>query len=441
MSFLTKARIPLIIGLLLLISASLNAAEESASDSIRVGMGDIIIPLSNPLNDFDSNGLAWWSVTNLLMRGEAYVDDRFDLNNSIPGRSINVMLHCYIARSISYYSHEIAHDYLFNLNGSRHFRVDWKDWSHLVPAYIQSNWQTTFSTREMLDYLRKISRNEHEMYFPFIIDFEAGLYQQRFNAINVAHHFEINKIINEKNAVSYLINQFEDFFYILFLGDKEICKVKDQNVYVLYYVNDINGYINLMNNDINIFISIDDWLAASGFADFLSAHTLNSIHALANYLLYGDEDVEPIRFRLGEKTKISFPNYYLFPSVRGLFLQTETFVDFGAKGCFLSFGSGLDAFGAHRTGPVDRLRIGGQYQSFNLPLRWLRLNLSPYLYLDFTNRFEHRGESIGIEANLSKLGRFSLYGKIEYNRDDMIEQVIKYKDNGLYFISGLVISM
>jgi len=138
---------------------------------------------------------------------------------------------------------------------------------------------------------------------------------------------------------------------------------------------------------------------------------------------------------------MNMPNFYLFSSLRGLFLHSETLLNLGKSGLLLGIGTGLDSFGLRKTGPVDRFRIGGQVYSLKLFSGVSLLTLSPYIYLDFTRDLKHLGQSIGAEIKVFRVGRLSLYAKIEHNRNDMIEQVIKYKEDGVYFISGLIINL
>jgi len=86
--------------------------------------------------------------------------------------------------------------------------------------------------------------------------------------------------------------------------------------------------------------------------------------------------------KFNQHLSITPPNFYLFPSIKGLCLEIETFPDSGQNGCFVSFGTGLETCGV-KTSNVDRLRIGGKYHSLNIPLELLKLSVSLFAYLNF----------------------------------------------------------
>jgi len=430
------ALITLLFTFALLNTINVSAEEADSILSYWAGRGNVIIPLSSPLNDFESNGLAWWSALNLVNKGQGYVTEHLNLGKSSIGRSTNILIIFYFNNLISYYSHEIAHDFIFAEKGLARFRVDWSDWSNLAPAYIHADWLDFWEEEDLQRYMEGDEETTIRMTKKILLEIESGLYQQKFNAIRAVRNLELSRKIDPAASVSYLVTQFEDLLYILLRGREEISEFHDPRGYTLEDGNDITGYIQNMK-DLNIRISLDKWLIASFASDLLSAHTINSIYAVTRYILYGDESVSPIKFKVGRRLIISPPNFYLFPSIRGLFLQSETFMDFGNSACFLNLGTGLDAFGINATGKVDRIRIGGQYYSVKINSGPIRMTMSPYMYLNFSNRFEHLGQCLGVEVDMFRLGRLSLYAKYEYNKNDMIEQIIKYKNNGFYFISGL----
>jgi len=63
--------------------------------------------------------------------------------------------------------------------------------------------------------------------------------------------------------------------------------------------------------------------------------------------------------------KITPPNFYLFPSIKGLYLEIETFPDFRLNSRFVSFGTGLETF-IVKTSNADRLRNKGKYHSHTI---------------------------------------------------------------------------
>ena len=63
--------------------------------------------------------------------------------------------------------------------------------------------------------------------------------------------------------------------------------------------------------------------------------------------------------------KITPPNFYLFPSIKGLYLEIETFPDFRQNSCFVKSGTELETL-IVKTNNADRLRTRGKYHSHTI---------------------------------------------------------------------------
>jgi hypothetical protein len=213
--------------------------------------------------------------------------------------------------------------------------------------------------------------------------------------------------------------------------------------YIWYDDNDITGYVALMK-ELGIRISSDDWMVSSGLAFFASGQTWNAARALYQYFISGDGSVKNISFRVSDRFSISPPNFYLFATVRGLYLETECFIhseSSSGKAVRVDIGTGLDSFGLNQTGPVDWLRFGGEYYSFQIGIPYSSLRFSPFCYLNFDRELRHKGQSVGFDLQAHLWGRFSFYSRFEHNRNDMEEQLIKNKENGVNILTALEIKL
>jgi hypothetical protein len=110
----------------------------------------------------------------------------------------------------------------------------------------------------------------------------------------------------------------------------------------------------------------------------------------------------------------------------------------GEEVTFVTLGAGLDSFGIEKTGDVDIIRLGVLYNALRTPLH---LKISPFAYLDFRGNMRQEGHSVGVAVETSPLWRFFITARLEHNRSDMIEQVVKSKDDGVYAIAGIGFTM
>lgn len=400
----------------------------------------LLIPCANPLQGSDAGLLAWHTATELLTFGVDKLAGASCLDGSRKGRFGHLVFTWYVNHATRYYSHEVAHQY-HNKRKNQHFWVDMSDWSYLAPKFVFNQWQDYWDSETLRRHIDSNGKSPHIISW-WILTVQAGLYQEKFNAVYTVRRCDREGVTTYGDGMRYWVNQVGDFIYNARSGSDTVTKISIGKYYYLD-ANDITMYLLYMR-DLGIIISRDDWLAASGVALFASGQTWNAVRALYRYLADGTESVPNLSFRLSDRISISPPNFYLFATYRGLYLQSETFIG-GIRrtgdGLHVVLGTGLDSFDLEQTGPVDWLRMGAQYDSFAFDLRFIRLEVSPFCYLDFNRSFRHRGQSLGAELRAPISGRFSMRARIEHNRADMIERVIKNKDEGLYVLAALGIAL
>jgi len=406
-------------------------------DSVsRLGL---LLPASNPLKGFDANLYAWHTASELMFAGSEWLDERTGLSGSKPGRFSFLLLSAYLNYAASYYSHEVAHQFLNREDFA--FRVDITDWyPHMVPEFVFSENGVEFWGEEILKRYRAGDKKDYLL--KALLTFEAGLYQEKLNARFAAMNSSLRKSTSVSAAFRFVNNGLSDFVYLLH-GRNDRVNLEEDMGYLWYNYNDINGYVTTMM-DMGILISSDDWLISSGLAFFASGQTWNSVRALYHYFMSGEKQLENLSFKAGERYETSLPNFYLFPTVRGLYLETECFVHSDEKGSGtfrFGLGTGLDSFGLNQTGPVDRLRVGGAYYSYRIGIPRFPLTVSPFCYFNFDRSMKHRGQSLGFELQTPSWRSFSLYARFEHNRNDIEEQLIKNKDEGMYILTALEINL
>jgi len=416
-----------------------NATRTSSSGKIHQENRFILVPFSNPLHGYDANTITWFSATQLLNTGADFLADKTNLKKSVCGRVSHLILILYLSHAASYYSHEVAHQ-INNKRKNQHFWLDLSDWSQLVPKFVFNNWKDKYDVDNYLE-LRRVLANPEVKKF-HILKNEAGFYQNLFNSRLINYFSEIYGNTSIEGAVFYIYNHIMPFVYHLRWGLDPVIISRFAETFVRIHGNDVTGYIYYMNKS-GIHISRDDWLYFSGLAFFLSGHTINAVRSLYNYLAEGDESTRNVRIPIGSRTSLSMPNFYLYPSILGLYLETEFCLSDILKAgnrLFITLGTGLDSFGARRTGPVDNLRVGGEYYCINIRIAKLAMALSPWGYLHFTQGNEHLGHSIGVNMLTELTGPFRLFTRLEHSREDMIEQVIKNKEEGFNMMWAMEVS-
>lgn len=407
------------------------ATDTTKEASANAGTRNLLLPFDNPLKDHEANTMVWNSFYDLSTSGGDWLACRYNIINNIPGRVLHLLFIDYMALASKYYSHEIAH--CFTNKHSHRFWMDFSDWSFGVPKFVEYDFEDWWDIDGWNYY--QTHPDDRTILRWLLLGNEAGLYQNRFNTWVRTRDSATDGLTTLSDGVLVLSNQIVEAKYIIKYGDDPYLD-PEYGFLVRENLNDVTAYFYYMD-ELGAQISKDTWLACSVTSVLASGQTWNSARAIYGYIIHGDERTENIEFALGERLRMAPPNFYLFPSVRGLYVESETFLRNllrDGDGFFLSLGSGLDALGLKNTGPVDRLRFGGLYHSVHLPFS---TGLQPFLYLDFTNGFKQTGYSIGAVVETPTYNRFYLTTSIDFSRNDMIRQVIMNREEGFRFLAAL----
>jgi len=418
------------------VSAAFQGEVGAAEDS--PASRTVAIPLANPLKGFDASTIAWNSATQIFDASTQYIATAFNWDESLQGRFAYLALASYFNGATAYYSHEMAHRF-HQKNDIRHFWLDLSDWSYFYPKFEMGTWRDYWDAREFQEYVYSNNPDlDSRIKRWLILIQESGLYQEKCNARFVAQSSSRTSSTTISNAISFVLSHMGEITYNLLSGDEPIGVIPTLG-YNIFDENDITGYIHTMR-DLGATISRDDWLISSVLAFAASGQTWNSARAGYQYIAHGERSVDNLAWSISDRVALSPPNFYLFPTYRGLYLESETCIRMlspGAGRIHMVLGTGLDSFGLNQTGAVDWLRVGGRYDAIGLDLRLITLSLSPYCYADLTRGLKHRGQSLGAEIFCPLGARFSLQGNIEYNKNDILEGVIKNKGEGMYFLAAV----
>jgi hypothetical protein len=405
-------------------------ADTTEKSPILTDTKNLLVPFDNPLKDHEANTMVWNSAYDLSTSGGDWLAMKLGLTRSIPGRVLHWLLTDHMAYASWYYSHETAH--YFTNKHSHRFWIDLSNWRRGLPEFIGYDFEDWWDADGWNYY--QMHLNDQTILRWLLLVQEAGLYQNRFNAWFRTRSSTVYGLTTFSDGVLVLSNQLVEAKYIIRSGEKPY--LDSYGFLVWENLNDITAYFYYMD-ELKTGISMDTWLACSVSSVLASGQTWNSARAIYNYIIHGEKGVENIEFGIGKSLRVAPPNFYLFPSVQGLYVESETFLRNLLRegdGFFLSIGSGLDALGLKKTGPADRLRFGGLYHSVHLPFS---AGLQPYMYFDFTNGFRQTGYSIGAVVESPAYRRFFMTTSIDFSRNDMIRQVIMGREEGFRFLATL----
>ncbi len=159
--------------------------------------------------------------------------------------------------------------------------------------------------------------------------------------------------------------------------------------------------------------------------------TWDSAKSVWNYLSKGQRNTNMTTFKI-RGTEITPPliNHYLTPE--GSLYNATSFINPNGENP-IELGVGIDA-DFIGDGEVDHLRLGGQYKNINIG----KIKVSPFAYINAARSdLDYNGFSVGAEASLPLSKNIGLRGKMEYNKDDILENTVKGKDNGFNAVVGL----
>lgn len=366
---------------------------------------NLIVDFANPISSFEANANASNSINQLFGKGNDLLGVKLGLDKYLLGRIGQTLFSTYTNMGTGYFSHEIAHHYKSLWNGHNVLSFTWDDTAFFgIPA---------------------LEKNIYTWDLPIddnIFQAVAGLNQNTFNSETQFRNDQEEITFDE--GISFLINKLNKTRYIT-MGP--ITAPSD------YFCGDLDYYFKFLNEK-NIEITKGNFLNQSWLADGLSAYTLDSLKAILVYLVKGERSVKPTKVSLGG-TELGLPLFSHYLTPEGGFYNIISFVNPNGKNPIeVNLGTDIDFMGG---GKVDHLRFGGQYNNLKLGKGKHALLLSPFAYINTNKSFDGKGFSAGTKLELPITKKTKLGVKAEYNKDDMIENIVKGKDKGLYFMSTL----
>ncbi len=425
----------------------------------------------SPLDDFDANAKIWYSINQLLGKGSDLLARELKLDNSIFGRLGQIAVFAYLNNMTEYYSHELAHDYEIRkmirageLKGcSEKTSINWSDWHMGCPAYNQTG--HVYYVHMAFDITSE--EDDEKAYVRTITN---GLNQDELDAALVHRESVLKKNLTFDEAISYLIPKNLDLGYILIstkgglnykadykpineIRSKFFPSIDSQGLW-----NDIDMYLHHLHrkglyrakkddpynyyafgwkegmNLKGIELSKKELFFQALIADAFSIKTYDSAMSLYNYIVKGERNTKPFTFKLG-RTEITPPQISHFLTKDGSFYDTNAFFNIAGKMLFeANLGTDVDFIGH---GKVRHLRTGGQLHMLNKGI-----SIRPFLYLNSTRGkvFAYKGIASGLEMAIGDPDVFEIFAKIGFHENDLIENDIKGKPNGVDLSVGFNIT-
>ncbi|MBN1644474.1 hypothetical protein JW851_00340 [Candidatus Woesearchaeota archaeon] len=415
----------------------------------------------SPLDDFSANSKIWYSINQGFGKISDELAGELNLDDHILGRIGQVAVFGYLNYATEYYSHELAHNYetrkksLFSGVG-----IDFSDWSMGVPKYnspayivrLYDLFDIFTTEKEEKEYLRTITN---------------GLNQDELDAALVHRESVLKKNLSFDEAISYLIPKNLDLFYIILstkgglnyrANYKPINKLQsnfEPSIENQGLWNDIDMYLHHLHRKGLYRQKADDpynylafgWKEGMTFkgielskkelfiqaliADALSVKTYDSTRALYKYIAKGERNTKPFTFKLG-RTEITPPQITHLLTKEGSFYDTNAFFNIAGK-ILLETNLGTDVdFIGH--GKARHLRTGGK-----LHMTEKGINIRPFLYINSSRGriFKYKGISSGLELALGMPDSLEIIVGAGFNENDLIENDVKGKENGIDFTVGV----
>ncbi|MDP2909217.1 MAG: hypothetical protein Q8N77_05405 [Nanoarchaeota archaeon] len=361
----------------------------------------LILDFASPVSSFEANSNLWYSANQLFGKGSDFLGTRLELDKSLLGRFTLLSADVYRSLWLRMASHEL---------------------SHIKEGKKYGSYESRFEMNSLLDlannFIKKFNYKPTDQ--ELVKERIAGINQDEFNSYNLFKN-SIDRLAFD-DGISFLLSKLWDIGYNLYP-----CESSE--------LGDVSSYVNHLNKK-GISLSTKDHLLQSVLADALSIQTWDSLKAVYNYFKTGERTIKSTALNLsGTTVTLPLINHYL--TENGSFYNLSSFIRLKEKKLIeLSLGIDADFIGG---GKVDCLRFGGQYSDLDLGEHKYIPTVSPFAYINTTKSLNYQGFSVGIEAKLPVTKTTKLRAKVEYNHDDMIENRIKGKDEGLNFVAGLYV--
>lgn len=360
------------------------------------------LDLGNPLRSFEVNSGLRHAVGELVGKGSDVLGIKGRLDGTAAGRIVLIGTHAVLADALEVTSHELAHI----REARRHGPLD-ASFRFVSLTNFGENFPKRYGYTPTADQLLGIV--------------VAGLNQDEYNAyVMVRAHPDQ---ITVDTAVSFLLAKFFQSYENVVVRD-----MRDGND-----VSDVKTYLMLLNAR-GIGLTKQDHASQAALANLLSLTTWASLGAVIEYAADGRRTFRVPTFSVvGVEATFPLISYFLTP--RGGFYNVTSFLNPRAGTVLeLSVGTDVDFIG---DGRVDLVRLGAQYD-LGFGAGGASLHLRPFAYLGMEKSLTYDGIATGLEILWQMTRRLGVKARLEFNRNDVIENVVKVENNGFNLLVSVV---
>lgn len=346
------------------------------------------------------------------------LDVKLNLSSRWSGRVVLLSAGLWSNAMLRYYSHELAHEYLYRNSGaSLRSGPSLDHWtSSYLPGFYYPLWRKNAIASDAF--------TDDQLLFAIA----GGLNQDEWNARTIWRDDLAGRPTDYYNALSFLLTKFRDIGYILSSGSDERPFAPGQkidhlseSVYLfsprLY--DDINLYrLALLNQGVEV--TSASLLRQSLAADLLTWKTWQSIYAVYQFIRC---EGSPKNIRI----PLPLISYYLTPS--GAFYNLEFPLNLSHdRLLLLNFGVQPD----RKTAYNRPIRLGIEFSA--VPVKSL-LEVAPFVYWTLNTQIND-GFSIGFNSFCHVRQNMDIWLLFEYHQNDVLENTIKGEKQGAQFRLG-----
>jgi hypothetical protein len=417
--------------LVIWIFSALHIGAALANPNPQQSRRTLLFELDDPRSSFDANTATWQMLNGWIARGADHLTTKRE-NDTGWARLGIFTAGLYLNSMLRYYSHEIAHEYVYRHN---HISVSnslnmqqWK--SSYIPGLYYPAWR-----QNSLD---PASLNDDEI----LASITSGLNQDKLNATATWLALNLRGSYSFYEAQAYLLTSLRDIDYIIRSKSEETPFPPGMQIHQLqqnifadhpHLYDDVNLYrLMLLNSDTQI--SNRQLLNRSLFASVFSWQTWESFYAIANYLHHG-QSTTPVIFTIGEKIRISPPLFSHYLANGSSFMNSLFMIKVADQNLHFELGSKL---GFLKLNAFENWRIGVKVYNISLTNSF---GIQPFIYLNAHNIQNFAISSVGLEGILNVTPSIGVWAGIQFNKDDILENEIKAYNPGIRSRFGLRIQL
>lgn len=408
-------------------------AKISAQPSTQQASRILVFECRDPRTSFESNTAAWQTLNQSIAWGIDALNTSKGWNANLTRRSALFLGSLWLNSMLRFYSHEVAHEYVYRRHGiAMKNSLDFNHWkSSYLPGIYYPAWEQRTVDPSRLSAEDLISATV------------AGLNQDELNAKAMwSTSFRRNEF-SFYDAQAYLLTKVRDVEYIRRSGSEEAPFAPGQQIHQLHHdvyaetphlFDDVNLYrLALFNNGITI--SNRQLLQRALLADALSWHTWETLYAMAAYWIQGRASSTVFSWSIHPHLTVSPPLFSHYMTPEGSFINSTYRIKYHQQRLQLELGA---LIGFQRLHSMQRYRLGFHLLEIRVTPLW---HVQPRLYVNGRSGFHFDGFSIGVDQTLSVFQTMALLVDVEYNHNDLFENLLKFKDNGWQAVFGVQMSL